>query len=336
MITYRQQRKDWKAEWKKEKRKKNMQGDQIIPFRDWINGKIPELAKNNPEGFKEYCESFEHYQKVKCGIILGAAAVVGVICLGAVFDMALYYGLTSVEVSSAAVMFGGIAAATGVGAWFARRKYSALQKLKRLFRRTDKDRKRERNYSFDEKLAKEAEMDLKKSRFRKLARLPKVMLDYFESGKVEETNKIDKEPANIEQAPKEESLPPQKETKEIERKIEEEKVVKPIRKEWYSEELEKADKIKVSVYGNKKTDRPDKWGLLGVFDADNIKDALDATNIQNTLGGCPKSVVESINPELLIGARVNDDDKMIRSDSSYTYVNKDEISKAESKEIHEL
>ena len=50
MITYRQQRKDWKAEWKKEKRKKNMQGDQIIPFRDWINGKIPELAKNNPEG----------------------------------------------------------------------------------------------------------------------------------------------------------------------------------------------------------------------------------------------------------------------------------------------
>ena len=250
--------------------------------------------------------------------------------------MALYYGLTSVEVSSAAVMFGGIAAATGVGAWFARRKYSALQKLKRLFRRTDKDRKRERNYSFDEKLAKEAEMDLKKSRFRKLARLPKVMLDYFESGKVEETNKIDKEPANIEQAPKEESLPPQKETKEIERKIEEEKVVKPIRKEWYSEELEKADKIKVSVYGNKKTDRPDKWGLLGVFDADNIKDALDATNIQNTLGGCPKSVVESINPELLIGARVNDDDKMIRSDSSYTYVNKDEISKAESKEIHEL
>ncbi len=318
MITYRQQRKDWKSEWREEKRKKKSSGELVTPFRDWMNVKIDNLAANDPEGFKQYCDSYERTQKIKSGIILGAGVVIGVACFGAILDMALYYGLASVEATSGAVMFGGIIGATGVGTWLARRKYSALQRLKRLFgRRGNRPSDKGWNLTDEEKIEREPQRQAKISRFRKRTRLPKVMLDYFETGKVQASSKLD----DTAQADKDKAEP-----KVITHNLEEDKTTKrETRKEWYSEELEKSDKIKVSVYGNKKSDRPDKWGLLGVFDTDNVKNALDATNIQGILGGCPKSVVESLNPELLIGARVNDDGKKIRSDSSYTHVNKDEL-----------
>ena len=96
MITYRQQRKDWKYEWKEEKRQKKRSGEAILPFSQWMNAKVDDLASSDPEGFKQYCDSFEHSQKIKSGIILGAGAVIMAACGGAVLDMALYYGLASV------------------------------------------------------------------------------------------------------------------------------------------------------------------------------------------------------------------------------------------------
>ena len=321
MITYRQQRKDWKSEWKEEKRKKKLNGETMLPFRDWMNNKVDELANSDPAGFKDFCDSYERSQKIKSGIILGAGAVIAAACGGAFLDMALYYGLASVEVSSAAVMFGGLIAATGVGTWFARRKYTALQKLKRIFGRRGRIKQSKKAPTPEGEEAMQAKREHKITRFRKRTKLPRSMLNYFETGEVKPQDKLDAETIeNVVEEPK-----------VITHKLNEEKAPKKEqRKEWYSEELEKSDKIKVSVYGNKKTDRPDRWGLLGVFDTDNVKDALDAANINSVLGGCPKSVIDSLSPELLIGARVDNKGQKIRSDSSFTHVNKDELAKPQS------
>ena len=319
MKFYREQRKDWEKEWKIDKKAKKQAKQPIIPFVEWENQRLSELAKSSPEKFNDYCAGFKKAQKYKLWAGFGITAAVALVCGGLFVDTALYYGIASASTQAALVPLTLAAVGTYVGTVIATRKARAVRFLHKIWHKKDwklrrlvvRFRKREKGQKFIQLKTFDSESYQKESlgypAWVKRARMPKVMHDYFKTGSL----KLD-EPSFDTPI-----------TKSVEGESEEKPVSKAdIKREWYNENLLSADKLNVTVYGSEKAKRPDCYTKLGGFETDSFNNVFDKEQIGKILGEAGTSVVNSLNDELLVGVRTPDGE--IRSDSSFTKINKDD------------
>ncbi len=311
MKFYREQRKDWKKEWKMYKKAKKQEWEDYLPFHEWVNEHLTALAKSDPNKFEEYCSGFKKAQKYKVWAAFGTAAVVAALCAGVGLDMALYYGGVTAQVQAASLPLAVVAVGTYVGAVFASGRARATRFLDKIWHKSGwklhkivlnfgkkRDKSKPRVYlkTFD------SESYQTESRgfpaWLKRARLPKIMQDYFKTGEIKfDIQSDENEPAKIEP-----------EVSKEERK-----------KEWYKANMLEADKLYVSLYGSSKDFRPDYYKKLGEYEVDSFNKIFDKDSINVVLGDVGKSVVDSLNDELLVGVKTDAD---IRVETSFTHINK--------------
>ncbi len=312
MKFYREQRKDWKKDWKIDKKAKNQAKQEVIPFKEWENQRLNELAKSSPEKFKEYCAGFKKAQRLKLWVGFGITAAVAALSGGVFADTALYYGIASASTKAALVPLTLIPVGTYLATVIATRKARAVNFLNKIWHKKDWKlrrivthfRKREKGQKLIQLKTFDSESYQKESRgypaWVKRAKMPAIMQNFFKTGDIsfdDTTKKVNDE------------------TKQNAKQTKEE-----IKREWYSQNLLNADKLNVSVYANEKTNRPDYFKLLGSFETDSFDKVLDKEKIGSILGEAGASVVNSLNDDLLVGVRTPDGD--IRSDSSFTKINK--------------
>jgi len=313
MEFYLKKRKDWKKEWKIYKKSKKQANQDFIPFVEWENQHLEELAKSSSEQFKTYCEGYKKAQKLKLRV--GLAVSVGVLacCAGVLLSMGVYYGAMSVEVKSATAMLLGAVVGTRIATLVANTKARAFKFVNRvwhgknfkcyklstnLFKKRDKENNQKR---IEVKQLTREEFQREPMFLRRLrrARLPKIMQKYFKTGEISVAEpKVEATPVEV------------KPTKE------------EIKKEWYSQNLLTADKLNVTLYGNTASMRSDCYTRLGDFEVDSIDKVFDKDKIGLVLGEVGVEAVSNLNDELLVGVRAPDTD--IRSDSSFTTINKND------------
>ena len=314
MRFYREKKGIWKKEWKRYRHTQKLAKLDYIPFVEWENQRLVELNRSSPDEFKNYCDGYKRMQKLK----LTAAGIIGLgalaIGLGTLGTMGLYYGLGSVEFSSASIMILGALAATGVVGLAATIKPRAFKFLSRVWHgkkfkcyklsfRLFKGKDKQNTKRFEVKKLTRDELQAEPMYARRLkrARLPKIMQAYFKNGDV----KVEEEKIESAPAPVVEEVKPTKEE---------------IKKEWYNKNLLNAEKLNVTVYGSEKTQRDDYYTKLGEFESSNLDNVFDKDKIGVQLGKAGATAVADMKDELLLGVREADD--LVRKDSSFVRINK--------------